>query len=100
MPLDFSPKAEKPVLCSTCNKRPATKICDFPIGRSRCIGHPPRGRRDYVDYAFVETKMSWTETCDKPLCDQCAISMNAEIDFCPSHIKELLAKQKPNKPQK
>ena len=97
MPLTFPAKEEPAVSCSICNKRPATKLCDFPTGHIRYIGHPPRHLMQQAKsdaFAFKEVKMSWTLTCDKPLCDQCAISIREEIDFCPNHIQELLVKQK------
>lgn len=103
MALSFPPKTETTTICASCNKRPATKLCDFPLRHCRYIGHPPRHlmlQAKSDAFGFKEVNMSWTMTCDKPLCDQCAISMNCDIDFCPSHIKELLAKQKAHKTQK
>lgn len=84
------------VLCSICKKRPATKLCDFPIGRSRYVGHPPRHLMEQAkrsDVAWKEVCMSWTITCDRPLCSECAISMSDEIDFCPSHIQDMQIKR-------
>lgn len=43
--------------------RPATKLCD----------HRDVGRR---------------KTCDEPLCDQHAVRIGANIDFCPLHARE------------
>ena len=90
------------VLCSVCRKQPATKLCDFPIGRSRYVGHPPRYQMEQakkMDTAWKEVRMSWTVTCDKPLCAACAISMNSEIDFCPCHIEEMQKHRSPHKPK-
>ena len=75
-------------ICSNCKKRIATRLCDFPIGISRYIGHPPRSimeRSGNYQYAFYKVEMSHTITCNRPLCDQCAIKNGKEIDFCPSH---------------
>lgn len=86
--------AHETPICTMCKKRPATKLCDFPLHKSRYVGHPPRHLMQQAQstaYAFKEVKMSWTITCDKPLCDRCAISMNADIDFCPTHIQEMQA---------
>lgn len=47
----------KPRPCSVCG-RPSAKLCDHPI-----VGG----------------------TCDKPLCDQCAVPMGKNRDWCPSH---------------
>lgn len=87
-------KTTETLICSICNKRPATKLCDFPLCKSRYVGHPPRHLMQQAQssaFAFKEVKMSWTMTCDKPLCDQCAISMNQDFDFCPTHIQEMQA---------
>ena len=45
--------------CQVCKKRPHTKLCDFPRGDGR--------------------------TCDKKLCDGCAVVVNKEPDYCPEH---------------
>lgn len=45
--------------CSVCG-RPSSKQCDFPT-RSR------------------------SGTCDKFLCDKCAVPFGDDTDFCPSH---------------
>lgn len=80
------------IRCSVCKKRLATKLCDFPIGRDRYIGHPPRYLMEQAkrsDVAWKQIEMSRTVTCDKTLCAECAISMGGGIDLCPGHIKEM-----------
>lgn len=42
---------------------PATKECDF----------------------IIEERHARDATCDKPLCDRCAVSGGSNIDFCPDH---------------
>ena len=82
--------------CSHCHKRPATRLCDFPIGRAKYIGHPPRSQMlqsQMNNVAFSEVKLSRTITCDKPLCDECAVKVGSEIDLCPTH-KEVFIKHK------
>jgi hypothetical protein len=50
--------------CVGCGK-PHTKLCDFPL-----MG-PKAGK-----------------TCDRPLCDRCAVS-DGDIDYCPTHARIL-----------
>lgn len=81
-------------LCSNCKKRVATRLCDFPVATSRYIGHPPRSemlRSQTVTYAFYTVRMSKTITCDRPLCEKCAVKNGKNIDFCPKH-KEVFNK--------
>lgn len=80
------------VACSVCKKKEATKLCDFPVGRARYVGHPPRYLMEQVkrsDIAWKKLDMEWTMTCDRPLCSECAIEMRNGIDFCPCHIEEM-----------
>lgn len=79
-------------LCSVCRKRPATKLCDFPIGHAYYIGHPPRylmQQAKSVDVAWKKVDMHRIITCDKLLCDECSIQMGNDIDFCPNHIHDM-----------
>lgn len=86
-------------LCSICKKRPATKQCDFPVGTTHYIGHPPRYQMQQAqntNIAWKKVEMNKIITCDKLLCDECAIIMGNGIDFCPTHIQEMqLKKGKP-----
>ena len=97
MPIPSPADSNDTPICSICKSRPATKLCDFPTGRSRYVGHPPRYLMDQAKntkYAFKEIQMQWAMTCDKPLCDKCAISTAHEIDFCPTHIQDLQSNRK------
>ena len=79
-------------ICSVCHKRQATRLCDFPIGTTHYIGHPPRylmQQAQNANIAWLKIEMSKTITCDKPLCDICAIQISNNIDFCPTHIQDL-----------
>ena len=42
----------------------SSKLCDWPVGKGR--------------------------TCDRPLCDTCAVAAGKDMDFCPSHSQERL----------
>jgi hypothetical protein len=41
--------------------RTATKLCDYPLGNGK--------------------------TCDKPLCDCCAVNVGPDRDYCPKHAR-------------
>lgn len=49
--------------CSVCGRK-ATKLCDFPL-RGKLAG----------------------KTCDKDLCDKCAVSVGHSVDYCPAHAR-------------
>lgn len=83
-------------ICSVCGKRKATKMCDFPVGKCQYIGHPPRHlmqQAQNANVAWQKVEMSKTITCDKLLCDECAIQMGNGIDFCPVHISDMQIKK-------
>ena len=63
----------RPKPCAFCGK-PATKLCDFPRRVPRISG----GMQKMV-----------AETCDKPLCQSCAVSVKAGTDHCPDHESAL-----------
>jgi hypothetical protein len=46
--------------CSVCRKALAGKLCEF---------RPARGKR----------------RCSRPLCDRCAVSIDFDVDWCPTH---------------
>lgn len=89
------------VTCDFCGRK-ATRLCDAPIGTGGFCGHPPRflmQKAHHTDTAFQDLRMNWTETCARPICDDCAIEIYHNIDFCPAciqHIKErAAAKRRP-----
>jgi len=64
--------------CSICCKRPAKYLCDMPIG---IIKHMHLTK----DNSFKE----YTITCDKPICEKCAIEVNRGIHFCKRCFEKL-----------
>lgn len=81
-------------ICSACHLRPATRLCDAPIGRDRYIGHPPRYlmlQAKATDTAWKSLEMEWIVTCDRPICDICATEVHAGIDYCPDCIRRIKA---------
>lgn len=48
-------------ICSVCGKRKATRLCDFPVGKSQYIGHPPRylmQQAQNASVAWLKVEMS------------------------------------------
>lgn len=81
-----------PNMCSFCRARPATRLCDAPIGRMTYIGHPPRSemmKAKSWDVAFHTVEMTKTITCDRPICERCATRITADIDFCPDCMERI-----------
>jgi hypothetical protein len=63
--------------CEVCQKKPYTKLCDHATG----TGINSSGNR------FRE----FTVTCDKKMCDDCAVYLWADCDLCPDHANEVYA---------
>ncbi|WP_034757712.1 hypothetical protein [Rossellomorea vietnamensis] len=62
-------------LCEVCNKRNHTKLCDFA-----------------TESGIISSSRNFSEltsTCDKKLCDKCAVNIWAECDVCPDHAEEI-----------
>jgi hypothetical protein len=59
-------RGDRAPLCSVCHQRRAPKLCDFPLTGEKT------GR-----------------TCDRPLCEKCAVHQNPDIDYCPAHARML-----------
>lgn len=53
----------RPKACSVCG-RPSSKLCDFPLKGEKA-----------------------GKTCDRPLCDKCAVHRDPDTDFCPAHAR-------------
>lgn len=80
------------ILCQFCGKRPATRLCDAPVGYTRYIGHPPRHlmqKAQSWDIAWSHVSMCEIVTCDRYLCDRCAVNVGVDIDYCPDCVKRI-----------
>ncbi len=79
------------IRCPFCKRRRATFLCDAPVGCGSYVGHPPR----YLVNAYAmhcywkKIDMSWTVTCDRPICDECAVEVARGIDYCPRCIERI-----------
>lgn len=92
MVIESKPTIFESIRCSYCKKRPATKLCDAPIGRSSYVGHPPRSEMEKAkrwDVAFHKVEMTTMHTCDRPICNQCATEIHPGIDYCPTCMERI-----------
>src|SRR5690606_20367124 len=64
--------------CAICKVREAVRYCDYVIDYQPIIFY-----RDYK--MFIEQKNFQYETCDLPMCKECANQLHPGIDFCPHH---------------
>lgn len=69
---DFSNKKK----CISCGKQ-ANLLCDIVTGAWRWAGHPPK-----VNGVALDIPLETKTTCDKPICDKCAIHLNEHMDIC------------------
>lgn len=86
-------KFEPGELCVFCKRRKATRACDFPVGRAHYVGHPPK----IGGIIPPGVPMSYTMTCNRLMCDKCAMNIAHEIDFCPrcaARLREMLGKRR------
>jgi len=54
--------------------RPCTKLCDFIVSSPQQITHK--------------------KTCDKPMCDRCAVHVGPELDYCKPHADIMRQREK------
>lgn len=62
--------------CAICRVREAVRWCDYIISYNSIIFF-----RDYKQYK----EQNPYETCDLPMCKECAKQINPGVDFCPHH---------------
>lgn len=64
-------------LCEVCNKREHNKLCDHAQGT---------GIVKSINFQELSS------TCDKKLCEKCAVNLWADCDVCPEHAEEIKTK--------
>ncbi|MEK3909652.1 hypothetical protein [Oceanobacillus sp. FSL W7-1309] len=69
--------------CPLCKKRKATKLCDFIVRYDNSIIF----FRDRNLFNKVNSPGYKHETCDLPMCEECAEKIGHQVDFCPHHYK-------------
>lgn len=66
------------ISCNICRKRKATLLCDMPVMIYKNMHWKNQdGTTDYVN-SFKQG----TFTCDRQICEKCAIEVNSGIHFC------------------
>jgi len=70
--------------CVFCKKRPASKLCDKPIGTWYLFGHP----RKKLGFITADGPMSGVSTCDNRMCNKCATTIDG-MDICPKCAKKM-----------
>lgn len=65
--------------CAICHKQQATRYCDYIID----YFNPQFFMRDFQQLC-ANSGPSY-ETCDVPMCEECAKNIDWEMDFCPYH---------------
>ncbi len=69
--------------CAICKKREATKLCDYIIEYDNSVIF----FRNRQLFNKVNSPGYKHETCDLPMCNECAKNIGVEVDFCPHHYK-------------
>ncbi len=71
-------KVDNFTICSICKKRKATILCDMPTSRV----HNLHLRNDDNSTDYKNSFKQYTETCDSPVCEKCALEVGGDIHFC------------------
>lgn len=81
--------------CAICRKKEATQLCDYVIRYDNStifIGN----YKEFVE----ENSRCKHESCDLPICKECAKEGGQNVDFCPHHYKLHLQVELPKHLQK
>lgn len=81
--------------CPICKKREATHLCDYVIKYSNAVLF----MRNYHDFVR-ENRGTKNDTCDLPLCEECACDIGVNVDVCPHHYKLHLQAELPEELKK
>lgn len=69
--------------CPICRKREATQLCDYIVRYDNSIMFI----RNRNLFNKVNAPGYKHETCDLPLCKECAYVVGTNVDMCPHHFK-------------
>lgn len=69
--------------CAICKRQEAVKLCDYVLKYDNSIIFV----RNYKTFKELNSPGFKHETCDLPICDQCAKNVGHHVDFCPHHYK-------------
>lgn len=82
-------------VCAICKKKPVERWCDYIISYS----HNLITFRDYKSWAEANTRGAQYETCDLPLCVDCAKKQDGDAHLCPHHHNLQIQAKLPDKYQ-
>lgn len=72
--------------CQICGKRKAEFLCDMPKGRTKILHiKNPDGTTDYKN-----SFKSYIRTCDKRICDKCAVDLGNDVHFCKYCMEKII----------
>lgn len=69
-------------ICAVCRRRPVERWCDYIISYDNSIVFA----RDYKTFVDINHSTQY-ETCDLPMCKECANNVSIDRDLCPHHMK-------------
>jgi len=69
-------------ICAVCRKRPVERWCDYVISYDNCVTFV----RDYKSFIEINRTTQY-ETCDLPMCTECATNVSISRDLCPHHME-------------
>lgn len=76
--------------CAICRVRVAERLCDYVIRYDNSVIF----FRDYKMFVEENSKCKH-ETCDLPMCKQCAKQVGVNVDFCPHHYRLYVQRELP-----
>lgn len=82
--------------CALCKKREATRLCDYIVKYDNSIIF----FRDPILFHEVNSPAYKHDTCDLPMCEECAYEVGYQVDFCPHHYKLHMQVELPEKLRK
>ena len=82
--------------CAICKRNEAVKLCDYIVDYNNGIVFV----RNYRTFEKLNSPGFRHETCDLPLCDQCAQNVGHHVDFCPHHYEAHLHAELPKELQR
>lgn len=93
----ISPKIDfEKGICSICRKKVVSRWCDFIIKyKNETIFI-----RDYKEFIEANRHGAQYETCDLPMCEECANTVSHDTHICPHHNELLKIVELPNEYQR
>lgn len=68
-------------ICAVCRKRPVERWCDYIVSYDNSTVFT----REYKSFIEINRSTQY-ETCDLPMCTECATNVSVDRDLCPHHM--------------